>query len=217
MTFTPTSVGAKAASLDITSNASDVNVPMTGTGIPAETLVVEGTIGTEIIIDGDNFGIKKGKVLIGDVVNKKAVVTKIAKEDWTEGRITCTVKKVPEGSPGTFAITIQTKSEGATSVTLSNAFTVKLPEPDALTPSNNSGFQRDDITLKGNFFGTKKGKAYLAYTDSRGRDKLKKCKIVSWDMNSITFQVPKLDPNTYPLSIKNKVGSVAVGDFTINN
>ena len=188
-----------------------------GTGVDGLLSLVEGTIGTEIVVDGANFGLKKGKVLIGNVAGKTAVAAKIAKDGWAEDTIICTVTKVPQGSPGTFAVTIQTKSEGASSVTLDGAFTVKLPEPDALTGANNNGAQEASITITGDFFSTKKGKIYLAYTDSKGKDKQKSCKIISWDMNAITFQVPKLATGTtYPLSISNKVGTVAVGDFTIN-
>ena len=217
VTFTPTSTGAKTAALNVTSNVSPASVTLNGTGMPAELAPVEGTIGTEIVIEGADFGTKKGKVLVGDVAAKKAVTTKIAKDAWTEGMITCSVTKVPKTSPGTFDITIQAKSAGATSVTLSNAFTVRLPAPDALTGANDNGAQGANINLTGDFFGTKKGKVYLTYRNSRGQDKQKSCKTVSWGMNAITFQVPKLDPGIYPLSITNKVGNVLVGSFTITN
>ena len=51
---------------------------------PPSLSVTEGSIGTEITITGSGFGDKKGKVLIGDVVTKQAVATKIAKYGWTD-------------------------------------------------------------------------------------------------------------------------------------
>ena len=216
VTFAPTSTGAKTATLNVASNVSPASVTLNGTGIPAEISAVEGTIGTEIIIEGSNFGTKTGKVLIGDVAAKQAVKAKIAKGNWTDGVITCSVTKVPKDSPGTFDLTVQAKSEGATSFTMSNSFTVRLPAPDALTGTNDNGAQGVNINLTGDFFGTKKGKVYLEYRNSKGQDKLKSCKIISWGMNAITFQVPKLEPGIYPLSISNKVGNVLVGSFTIN-
>jgi hypothetical protein len=216
VTFAPTSTGAKTAALNVASNVSPASVTLNGTGIPAELAPVEGTIGTAIVIDGSNFGIKTGKVMIGDVAANKAVKAKVEKGNWTENMITCSVTKVPEDSPGTFDLTVQTKSEGATSFTLSNVFTVRLPAPDALTGANDHGAQGANINLTGDFFGTKKGKVYLAYRNSKGQDKQKSCKIVSWGMNAITFQVPKLEPGLYPMIITNKVGNVLVGNFTIN-
>jgi hypothetical protein len=79
---------------------SDGRVFVNGYG-PDSTL--EGTIGTQFTITGADFGIKKGKVLLG------GVATKIAKDGWQPNSITCTVTKVPPpiGSyPSVFDITI---------------------------------------------------------------------------------------------------------------
>ena len=63
---------------------------------PSEPFVIEGTIGTQLMLTGSGFGEKKGKVLIGDVALKKTKALKIAKV-WRDDQIICTVTKLPEG------------------------------------------------------------------------------------------------------------------------
>ena len=168
----------------------------------------EGTIGTQVTISGIGFGEKKGKVLIS------GVATKIAKDGWKPDSITCTVTKVP--SVGTHNVTI--KPYKADDIILSNAFTVKPPEIDFLDFYH--GVVGTPITINGNFFSTKKGKAYLEFEQS-GKLKKKNCKVMSWGMGSITFIVPKTSKSfpagTYPLKVTNKVGTAgAPSDFTID-
>ena len=72
-------------------------------------MVNEGTTGTQIRITGSDFGLKKGKVLLGAGGKTKL---KIAKGDWTDDTIIGTVSKVPlpAGSyPAPFEVMIQTK------------------------------------------------------------------------------------------------------------
>ena len=85
---------------------------------------------------------------------------------------------------------------------------------------------RLEITIYGKFFGIKKGKVYLEYTDSNGQTKKKNCKVTYWYMNPTTgeselrFFVPKLSSSfpatAYPLKVDNKIGiATASADFTI--
>jgi hypothetical protein len=173
----------------------------------------EGTIGTQITITGLGFGSKKGKVLLGDVAAKKDKALKVVADGWHDDHITCTETKLPEGSYSTpFDVTIITKSKPAETFSLESAFTVKLPEPVIDPDVNDHAAGGQKITITGNFFGTKKGKVYLEYFG-----KNKNCKVTDWNMNSITFLVPKkLVEGKYPLNITNKVGTVGVVGFTID-
>ena len=173
------------------------------------------TIGTEITITGSDFGAKKGKVLIGDVA------TKIAKSGWTDDAITTTVNKIPSESPGIFALTIIPGSNGVAPIPLDDAIVVKNPEIDPL--SDNHRVAKANIVINGRFFGTRKPKVYLEYTDKHGRAREKKCKVTSWAMDSntgvsrITFRLPRsLEPKDYQLKVVNKVG-VATASFTVDS
>jgi YVTN family beta-propeller protein len=180
------------------------DVTVTATFILRPQLPIdEGTIGTQITITGSDFGIKKGKVLIGNVATK--IIS------WADTLITCTVTKVPLPAETAYDVMIMTKGIGT--ITLPKAFTVKLPEP-AIDPGvNDHGASGDPITINGNFFGTKKGKVYLEYLG-----KNKNCKVTGWNMTSITFLVPKkLVEGKYPLNITNKIGTVGVVGFTIDS
>jgi hypothetical protein len=168
---------------------------------------VEGTIGTQISIPGAGFGMKKGKVLIGS-----AALNVLS---WTDELIVGTVSKVM--LPGVYDLAIQPKI-GIPIPPYRDYFSVKRPEIDLITPT--SGSNPDQVTIKGRFFGSKKGKVYLEY-DSKGVIKLKSCKVLSWNMDSkfsdgeVVFVVPKgLPPGTHPLKLVNSVGE-ALADFTI--
>ena len=169
----------------------------------------EVTIGTKITITGANFGSRKGKVLIGDVsIN-------IDKEGWSDNTITCTVNRVPRASPGIFPLTI--KPRGAASIILNGAIDVKNPE--IIDPlSIDHGFPGAKIKINGKFFGSRKQRPYLEY-----QGKTRKCKIDSWifDPNTgdseIVFIVPnRLTVRKYQLNVKNRIGTVSAGDFTID-
>jgi hypothetical protein len=170
----------------------------------------EGTIGTQLTITGSGFGDKKGKVLIGSVATK---VT-----SWTDTLITGTVKKVPLPI-GPYDVSITTKTKET--FTLEDAFTVKDPELENPL-SDSAGRSEAEITVRGNFFGIKKGKVYLDV----GGGKKKNCKITWWYMDPSTgvselkFKVPKVSKSfiaaDYPLKVENKIGIATASPlFTI--
>jgi hypothetical protein len=175
---------------------------------PFDLSPTEGTIGTQLNITGTGFGVKKGKVLIG------GIPTKISKDGWKNNIITCTITKtIPAGGP--YHVTIRPYKTA--DITLPDAFTVKPPEIGFLDFYHGAAGV-NSITITGNFFGTKKGKAYLEY-EKNGQPKNKGCKVMSWGIDRITFVVPKglVSGIAYPLKVTNKVGTAeAPSDFTID-
>jgi hypothetical protein len=150
----------------------------------------KGTIGTEILLYGSDFGAKKGKVLIGGSAPKVL--------EWEDNSIHCQLTKAL--SPVTYGVTIQPK--GLDQIFIEDGFTVKAPKIDSFDPS--TGSTGEEITIHGSFFGTKKGKVTLGE---------KSCKVRSWTMDPVTgeseirFVVPKgLDSGTNELKVINKVG-----------
>lgn len=171
--------------------------------------VKETTIGTTLTISGVDFGTRKGKVLIG------TTPAKISQENWNDDAITFTIGKVPEGSPDIFPVTVIPKSKGTTPIPpMRNALVVKKPVTD--NPLYH-GAEKTSVTITGKFFGTRKPKVFVEYTDREGLLKKKSCKVTSWSMDTttgesrLTFLMPTLPkgsgPNTHLLEIVNKVGA----------
>ena len=161
----------------------------------------EGTIGTEFTITGSGFGTTKGKVLIGKVALKIL--------EWTDSLIGCQLKEAMP--PGIRKVTIRPKARKASSIIIKDGFTVEAPQIDSTEPT--SGSIGEEITVKGFFFGTEKGKVTL---------RKKRCKVLSWTMDpqtgesEIHFVVPEgLTPGIEKLKVINCVGSDTV-DFTID-
>jgi hypothetical protein len=216
ITFTPTATGAQEAYFNITSDDPDtslVTVALTGTGIgndvtPSDT---EGTIGTEITYEGapSGFGDKKGKVYIDDL--KQKVIS------WSNTSVKVIVKKVTDLLTDTpYNVSIQWKPKGSkttNTIDLPGGFTLKKPEIDE-DLSDGTGTRGADATIKGLWFGSKKGTVYLGE---------KKCKVRSWEMNATTGESTivfvvnnKLVAAGYALRIENKVGkSTMLKLFTI--
>lgn len=202
ITFMPSTAGAQSASLTINTNLvpAVAHVPLLGIGIDASTETREGTIGTVITFTDSvqGFTNKKGKVFIYD--GTKKVGMKIGKDGWTNDRIIATVNKAL--LPGTYNVRIEFKRDKNKEFYDAGTFTYRKPVIDSLTASE--GLPGSRITLAGQFFSTKRGKVYLEY-----QAKNVACKIISWAMNSITFEVPKLPARAYPLRVSNKVGTSA--------
>ena len=170
----------------------------------------QGTIGTEILITGKSFGVRKGKVTIGTMKGKVL--------EWTDTSISCLIKKIPSTmGPGTYHVTIRPKGKGLPPIVLEDAFSIMAPKITRISPS--SGEANDVIIITGSFFGTKKLKVYMD-----DGIKKKKCKVTSLTMDSETGEsvlkvlVPKgLNPGACDVTVVNKIGShtYAVG-FTVD-
>jgi uncharacterized repeat protein (TIGR01451 family) len=174
---------------------------------------VHGTYGTEIVLTGPGFGIKKGKVLL-DTLSLKIL-------SWQEGEIHCLLAKAM--LPGTYPVTILPKEPKGTVISEDDVFTVHKPENLSLDQS--SGTAGQTITLSGKFLGTKKGKIALEY-DVSGVLKRKSCKVAAWPTTSIEgtgegdvqFVVPKGIPSSSVCSVvvTNPMGETKlIGGFTI--
>jgi hypothetical protein len=185
-----------------------ITVPITMKVTMPFTLTKEGTIGTEIVVTGSDFGTKKGKVLIG------SVGTKI--KNWSDSDIFATVTKVPL-PVGAYDVSINLQPyKTATPIITPGGFSVKNPELDPLVIGY--GQTGHVITVTGSFFSTKKGKVYL---EDQITGKKKSCKVTSWSMDpatgisSLTFVVPKPKGyvpgvyTSYNLKITNKVGTAS--------
>jgi hypothetical protein len=148
----------------------------------------EGTMGTELEITGSNFGINKGKVLVGSTVLKVL--------EWNNEFIQAVLTKPMD--PGTYDVTIQpSEPKGSPSITESDAFVVRPAEIHSIEHSFGSAY--DQIAIKGKFFGTKKGKVYVEYEEG-GSPISKGCKVLIWTMDptsgesEIVFLVPTMLP-----------------------
>jgi hypothetical protein len=162
----------------------------------------EGTIGTEVVLTGTNFGDKTGKVLIG----KKAL--KIL--EWSESLIRCEITKALP--PGTYDVEVLPKK--TPSIIQEDAFTMKPPEIIGVDVDPVAGGKEVTVKVTGRFFGTKKGRVYLDYQVD-GLQLRKYFKILSWPMTSetgtgvgeVTFLFPaNLASGSYQLVIENQVG-----------
>jgi len=154
----------------------------------------EGTLGTELAITGNDFGSKKGKVLLGDAALKVL--------EWTNTTIRCLLSKAMP--IGTYPVTILRKEpKGVSPLLEEGAFAVKGPMIYEIDPGE--GSVGDLIILRGKFFGSKKGKVLIGG---------KSCKVISWTMDpktgesEIQFLVPKgLAPGTHDVIVVTKVGT----------
>lgn len=174
-----------------------------------------GTIGTQISIAGSGFGDKKGKVLVGDTAAK--IIT------WSDSSIVFEIRKPL--IPGPYKVTMQPRQQKFyATMGESDMFTVKAPENASVV--TDFGLPGEQIEVRGNYFGSKKGKIYLEDSASGW---VKSCRVVSWAMDqttgesSVIFAVPKPNgyvpgiPTSYTVRVTNKVGTaLASVEFTIN-
>ena len=160
----------------------------------------EGTVGTRFSFRDSYLGSKKGKVLID---NSAAKVI-----NWDDSSIICEINKPLALGP--HAVVVKPKEpKGVVPIVYIGAFIVMPPKITSADPV--SGTEGAEITVSGNYFGSKKGKVYLVMDPSNG--KKKNCKVTSWTMNptdgtsAIKFIVPKVDAGNYWLYVSNKVGA----------
>jgi hypothetical protein len=158
----------------------------------------EGTLGTEVRIEGEGFGAQKGKLLLGTTALKVL--------EWNPaGIIRAILTKAPV--PALYDVTAVPKvPKGADPIIEPGGFRVMPPQIDS-TPLQ--GAPEAVITLTGNYFGAKKGKISLEKDGETYS-----CKVTRWTMvpetgaSTAVFTVSKkVVPGDYTLRITNKVTS----------
>jgi hypothetical protein len=189
--FSPIWYGAASSSFTITSDdpaEGSVSVSLSGNGLLLLAEPDEGTLGTAVTISGSNFGAKKGKLLVGTLA--------LTVLQWNNGFIKALITKPID--PDTYDVTIQPSGpKGTPAIVERNAFTVRPAEIDSIDQGLGSAY--DQVTVKGKFFGTKKGKVYLEYEEG-GQVLKKSCSVTKWWMDPVTneseiiFAVPKMSP-----------------------
>jgi hypothetical protein len=179
--------------------------------------VGSGSAYDQVTITGKFFGTKKGAVYLeygeGEYLKRKSCkVSSWTMEPTTgDSEIVFVVPKMlPEVCDvvvdpyGTIPDAEDEEEHG---------FTVKAPEIVSITP--NSGSVGEQITISGNFFGSKKPKVYLGYV-SNGKPTKKSCSVVSWSDDEIILTVPKFPLGTYDVIVTNSVSSDTLpGGFII--
>ena len=195
--FAPTAQGTAQGNFSITSNDPDegtIAVQLTGEGAAILVTPDEGTLGTEVTITGGGFGSSKGKVTIGGVAPKVTL--------WDRQRN----QGNPEQGPGcrrTQRRRRRHQGEAALRPSRSRMPSRRWgPVISSVAPASGASGSTSAITIQGNYFTTKKGKVTL----ERG-GVVKSCKVVTWGMTTITFQVPKkmMAATDYVLRVSNSV------------
>jgi YD repeat-containing protein len=171
----------------------------------------EGTAYDEITIKGKLFGTKKGKVYLKYGEDSKSCkVTKWWMDPVTNESEIFFI--VPKMLPGVCDVVVDPVSP-LPDAEKAGGFTVKAPEIESVDPG--SGSVGEQITISGNFFGSKTPKVYLGYL-SKGKQTNKSCSILSWSDDEIVFTVPTLPVGSYDVIVTNGVGSDTLpGGFVI--
>jgi len=168
---------------------------------------VEGTIGTEILIPGTGFGIKKGKVVIESESLGKKLTLKLPKDGWTDMLIKGTISKALP--PGVYDVTVLPK--GPLPIVYRGSFSMKRPEIELI--SKPEGKYDDIVTVKGKYFGASGWTVQMHYIDKKNAKKQWPCEVTNskWDEatgeSEAEFRVPcNLSKYPHDLTIANKVG-----------
>jgi len=106
-------------------------------------------------------------------------------------------------TPDTYDVIAQPSvPKGVPSMTEPYAFTFRPPQ--TLSLSQYHGTANDQVTIRGKFFGNKKGKVNLQY-EANGTTVMKSCKVSTWSMDAVTGES----------SIVIVVPKVSVGDYEV--
>jgi len=186
----------------------------------------EGSAYDQVTITGKFFGEKKGAVYLEceksgslESVRKSCTVS-----DWDMDTTTADseiVFVVPVILPAVCDVIVDPYSTIA-ATEQEDGFSVKEPEIESVDPK--TGSVGEQITISGNFFGSKKPKVYLGYMNVKnGKYTKKSCSVSSWptdptkEEGEIVFKVPTgLLPGPYDVIVTNSLGSDTLpGGFII--
>ena len=154
----------------------------------------EGTIGTTFTISGEHFGAKRGTVFIG---SKPCQVL-----EWGDTAIKCLINEPMKS--GTYDVRLDLQGR-LPRVILPKAFAIRAPELDHPTHRPHFVSPGDVVTLSGAFLGDGRGQHQVEIANLRGDKKL--CRILTWAMNSITFELPRGIPGIFHIRVTNAMGS----------
>ncbi len=219
---TYTGPGTYTVSLGISDGGSGTSLKtktsyITVTPDPYTVAPAAGSIGTEIVVTGVDFGTAKGKMRLRYLDSRDRPKRKsLHVLEWTDTRIVGRLDARIEARPSD----VMLQPRGPDPVVITGAFTAMAPQVDALSPA--AGAPSAQVTVDGSYFGTELGKVRLQHLDG-GRVKAQKCDVSSWTMDpasgasSIVFTVdPGLAAGTYDVVISNKIGSALVtAGFTV--
>jgi len=154
-----------------------------------------GTLGTTLTITGTDFGAKKPKVVLTQVVSGKTVKIspKITGFSNTELTVVIGSAKVT----GSYDLTITVK--GQEPAVLEDAFAVMAPEVDEVDPA--SGSPEREVTILGAYFDLKPQVVIGG----------QKAKVIGRTEEELTVLVPKkLANGFYDVTVKTKVGTATL-------
>jgi hypothetical protein len=204
---TQVAAGAAAATLTIPSSdpAGPVQVPLSARIVRLLVSPTQGAAGVELTIAGSGFGTKKPKVYVGS--------TALAVSAASDTSIRAKLSKA--ASAGDYAVKVQPSVKGASAITESAAFTIRRPEPLAVSPAAVAA--GETLTITGRFFGITKGKVTISAGKSLS------CAVTSWPRSetggdeTIKCRVPKgLTPGPATVTVASGAGSTALaGKLTV--
>jgi hypothetical protein len=151
----------------------------------------EGTIGTEFTITRSGFGEAKPTVHIGE-----ANCTVLTYSDTTIRAVLADT--LPSG---TYDVKIEPGEGDKAAIIVKDAFTVMPPYISPMIPTHVAPL--DQVIIKGSFFGSKAGEVSVIDQDGQAQN----CDLVSWNMDSVTFTVPRELYGVYNLVAHNDVGT----------
>jgi hypothetical protein len=175
----------------------------------------EGSAYDQVTIKGKFFGTKKGAVYLEYGEGENLIRKSCKVSSWTMDPTTGDseiVFVVPTMLPEVCDVVVDPYGV-IPEVEGEDRFEVMAPKIGPIEPVSASvGSQ---VSISGNFFGSKKPKVYLGYM-SNGKPTKKSCSIISWGDDEIIFIVPNLPVGSYDVIVTNSVGSdTVVGGFQI--
>jgi hypothetical protein len=155
----------------------------------------QATTGLVVTIVGDGF-LSKPVVFLTTSDSPRKLPLKVT--EFTENQIVAVVRRAVAG---TFEVNVRIRKETAT---LEDAFEILGPMPESLAPT--SAAPGEEVTITGDFFGTKKGKVRAGEKNAR---------VTLWEDETVRFLVPKLPDGPHDVTLMNKVGTVDAGTLQV--
>lgn len=158
------------------------------------------TIGSTFSVTASTGGIKPKVYATGAALGLKKLCAKV--DSFSADTINCTWNK--KAAADSYDLYVSWKSGGTNHVQQICSGTFVIHNPSITTVDPDSGAAGTEITLTGLYFGTKKPKVQL-FMNSTGKKKT--CKLNSYNMTEIRFNVPAKYPVVEStIHVKNSIG-----------